>query len=369
MQNQFFSKMLIVLMISMLFSILFNSILLKFSKNLGKRNSNENLIRWADESKPSLGGISFYIIFLITFSVYSNFFSGAQVSIFNKEFGILSATSLAFLMGLSDDAYNTKPLLKFFTQIICALILILTDTYIQIFDTAVLNYLITIFWVVGMMNSLNMLDNMDGITTIVSIFVLFATLLIGLHHADETKFFIILICGVIGGLLGFLRYNWHPSKMFMGDTGSQFLGLFLSAAAIDFLWNNHLLLSETASISKSMLLTIIAFILPIADTFTVSVNRLKRGHSPFVGGKDHTTHHLSYMGLSDVQVAWIFVAISLVSSILVIIIEFFIVEWNIFLTIVFGVYALSLIALLFGTTQHRKAKKVFYEKNRKNFKH
>jgi UDP-GlcNAc:undecaprenyl-phosphate GlcNAc-1-phosphate transferase len=267
-----------------------------------------------------VGGISFYLIFLFSF-----IFIGLTLSSFNnaladkKLLGILCAITLAFLMGLADDAYDTKPLLKFSTQILCAIVLISTGTGIHCFKSDFLNYTLTVIWIVGIMNSINMLDNMDGITTIVCIVILsfFLTQQM-LRHNDlvpET----LLCLSVIGALCGFLIYNWHPSKMFMGDTGSQFLGALVGIMGIDFCWNIGTTSANSEIVYfpfKNLLLVSIVFILPLSDTATVSINRLLRGVSPMVGGKDHTTHHLFFKGVTEKRIAILFAAIGISASVI-----------------------------------------------------
>lgn len=343
------------------FSFFLNRILVKFSKNLGKRNSNENLIRWAEESKPSLGGITFFIVFLLTFSAYATFFQETRISP-SEQFGIFAAIVLAFIMGLSDDAYNTTPILKLMAQITCGIILVFTGNYINISPTPFFNYALTVFWVVAVMNSINMLDNMDGIATITSIFILGCALSIALIVPQQSVFYIFIILGVLMALVGFLFYNWHPSKMFMGDAGSQFLGLFLAAIGIKYFWNNTDIHASNA-VTKQILLTALAFIIPISDTATVIINRLGRGQSPFIGGKDHTTHHLSYLGLSDRQVAWVFIGISCISLLLIYIMVKFLSNWSHVFTTIFNIYFIGVFSLLYSTTQSKKAKKVFNERN------
>ncbi len=222
--------------VSFMFSILINYILLRFAQTLGVRGRNENEIRWNPEVKPSLGGISFYLVFLMAFIVA--ILLPHQQEGFNVQVvGILLAATLSFLMGLADDAFNTQPLLKFLTQIFCGLIVIISGLSIQIFENQFINYFLTVFWVVGMMNSLNMLDNMDGIATIVSITACFFVVALKLAITNSTGYSAVLSLGVLGALVGFLVYNFHPSKMFMGDTGSQFLGLFLAVMGITHCWN------------------------------------------------------------------------------------------------------------------------------------
>jgi UDP-GlcNAc:undecaprenyl-phosphate GlcNAc-1-phosphate transferase len=294
------------------FALLINSILLRFVKTLGTKNQQGATVRWSSQTKPAIGGLSFFISFLISLCIclflydYQDVLSEPQVP------GLLLSAGLGFLMGLTDDAYNTRPLLKFTIQILCGVILLLTGSYIQIFEAEWLNYTLTIFWVVGIMNSFNMLDNMDGIAASVGAFILFAPLvsMVATNSYGNVDFMILI--GVISALVAFLYHNWNPSKMFMGDTGSQFLGVILAYVGINYCWNVGLSPNPAQGwYSLAALLTV--FILPISDTITVTINRISRGQSPFVGGKDHTTHHLSYRGFSDAQVAKLFVSISAIS--------------------------------------------------------
>ncbi|MBL4624058.1 MAG: undecaprenyl/decaprenyl-phosphate alpha-N-acetylglucosaminyl 1-phosphate transferase [Flavobacteriales bacterium] len=341
-------------LISILFSFLLNKVLLKFSSNLGIRNHDVTIIRWSETSKPAFGGIGFFIAFLISGSIYSILFdSGTDV--YNKELlGIVTASSLAFIMGLADDAYNTKPLLKFGAQISCGLILVFTGTYISLFPNDIANYILTVFWVVGMMNSINMLDNMDGITTTVSIFTLLASILaIFLCTEDYTNFHMLVLLGVLGSLVGFLFFNWHPSKMFMGDTGSQFLGVFLAAIGIIYFWNNKGDAGDEAH-TRQIVITLLAFIMPIIDTTTVTINRLRKGIPPYIGGKDHTTHHLSYLGYSDHKIGLIFGGISLASLVLIFIIIKVIPQWEYWHAGIFFVYFLIIFGVLYRNTLSSK---------------
>jgi UDP-GlcNAc:undecaprenyl-phosphate GlcNAc-1-phosphate transferase len=353
--NTYYSVYIIHFIFSFLFSFLLNKVLLKFSKNLGRRNEDESMIRWSSTTKPALGGISFFISFLLSSVVYSIVFEGGGEMYNTKFLGFITATSLAFMMGLADDAYNTKPLLKLLSQMACGVILVISGTSINLFPSDIANNMLTIFWVVGMMNSINMLDNMDGITTTVSIFIVLSAILSIALFNQYSDLHILLLLGVLGGLLGFLFYNWNPSKMYMGDTGSQFLGFFLAAIGITYFWNNKGVGGDEAQ-TKQIIITILAFIIPIIDTTTVTINRLKRGQAPYIGGKDHTTHHLSYLGLTDRQVALFFALISLISFIFIFIIIDFIDNWNYTYTILFSLYIILLFVGLYSVTMTKKAK-------------
>lgn len=311
---------------SLCFSLLINGLFLRFAKSLGIRNhdQNETIIRWGSTSKPAFGGISFYISFLISTSLFAILF---DTSIDKSFLGVLAASSLGFIIGLADDAFNTKPILKFSGQLLCAFILIYTDNVIHLFESNFLNNALTLLWVIGLMNSINMLDNMDAITTSISITIICSALFMILLQKQYDSIYLVILLGVAATLLGFLYYNWNPSKMYMGDTGSQFLGVFLAAIGIQFFWNFEDANQELIS-SKQALTAILVFIMPIIDTTTVTINRIRRGQSPFVGGKDHTTHSLSYMGFTDRHVAFIFAGISLLSLFFLFYIYNYVTDWS-----------------------------------------
>jgi len=336
-----------------IFSWLINSILLRFVKTLGTKNQEVESVRWSAQTKPAIGGLSFFIVFLVSLCVcmffydYENIISEPQIP------GLLLSATLGFLMGLTDDAYNTKPVLKLSVQILCGVILIISGSTVHVFDSLWLNYILTLFWVVGIMNSINMLDNMDGIAASVGVFILAAPLvsMIASHHYTDVDF--ILMLGILASLVAFLYHNWNPSKMFMGDTGSQFLGVILAYIGINYCWNVGSDPNPSQGwYSFAALLTV--FILPISDTLTVTINRLRRGQSPFIGGKDHTTHHLSYRGFSDVQVAKIFVVISAISVLLYTLFLIYIQPSDFFIIFSYLFYFLAVFSIFFSLTELNK---------------
>ncbi|MEX1192053.1 MAG: MraY family glycosyltransferase [Brumimicrobium sp.] len=297
---------------AILLSWFINRVLLRFSKTLGIRNKNDVVIRWSNESKPSLGGISLFSTFLFAILVYAVYNSEAVIFDDIEVVGLIGASIVAFIMGVADDAYNTKPLLKLFGQIFCGVILVFTNNSIAFFHNDIGDGILTVVWIVTIMNSLNMLDNMDGITATVSLFILLTCTVSMLVISDfEFSLWVIILVVEIGAIIGFLVYNINPAKMFMGDTGSQFIGLFVGFSAIKGLWNAPSYY-ELPSWS-GMLIVLVAFTPAAADTLTVVINRIKRGQSPMVGGKDHTTHHLVYKGFSDFKVWTRFLFISALS--------------------------------------------------------
>ncbi|MCC6372448.1 MAG: undecaprenyl/decaprenyl-phosphate alpha-N-acetylglucosaminyl 1-phosphate transferase [Bacteroidia bacterium] len=291
--------------ICFIFSLLINYILLRFAQTLGVRNADQHQVRWNPKVKPSVGGISFYVVFLFAF-IFTVLLPPKSSGFNIHMIGILMASTLAFLMGLADDAFNTQPLLKFLTQIFCALILIFSGHSVTIFENQFVNYALTILWIVGLMNSINMLDNMDGISTIVSILGCFFMVAVNISLFNTNSYSTMLNMGVLGALFGFLVFNFHPAKMFMGDTGSQFLGLFLGVMGLDNCWNNPTSPLVNGFPVANVVIVLLVFLLPLTDTVTVTINRLRAGNSPFVGGKDHTTHHLFFRGITEKRIAILF---------------------------------------------------------------
>ena len=307
---------LIILFISLFGTIIINRLLLVFSKNLGTRGSENIQVRWASTSKPSLGGFAYYIVFVGLVGVTG--LLDLEYFIFTKKqlLGIFIAISCGFGIGFTDDTYNTNPRLKAFGQLFCALILYYFDIQIQIFNNQFGDFVFTTFWIMGIMNSINMLDNMDGVTATTSICVILSFIVVSINFNYLDRNILYILVGVTGSLIGFLYHNWHPSKLYMGDAGSQFLGIFLAAFSVPFLWNNNSFNLEIPYFSK-FVVPVLVFCIPLIDTATVVYYRLRRKTSPFLGGSDHTTHHLVFFGFSERNVVLFFTIINFIGLIII----------------------------------------------------
>lgn len=329
----------IILLMSIVFSVLINRLMLKFSTNLGMRNKdNVQQVRWSSTSKPALGGISFFIVFLISVAVLGALPTEDSDVFDQRILGIVAASILGFLLGLADDAYNTNPLVKFMGQLTCAFILITTGVSINLTGVESFDFIFTVVWVIGLMNSINMLDNMDAITTSVSIFIIIGAVVILAFTGNYNSVYMVLLIGVLGSLIGFLYFNWNPSSMYMGDTGSQFLGVYLAAISIFFMWNDFKADTDELVQIKQFVVPALLFIVPLIDTTTVTFRRLMRKQSPFVGGKDHITHQLAILGLSDRQVAIVLSLFSAISVVLVTLLVSGLIEWDYRVTIGLVIY-------------------------------
>jgi UDP-GlcNAc:undecaprenyl-phosphate GlcNAc-1-phosphate transferase len=258
-------------------------------------------------------------------------------------------------MGLADDAYNTKPYFKLLMQIFCGLLFLFTDVKIDLFHIPLVDSVFTVVWVITLMNSLNMLDNMDGITATTVFFTLLACLTSCYVIGNPSKpFWLFTIVSMLGALSGFLYFNINPSKLFMGDAGSQFLGLFVAFFSIKYLWN----LGSTTEHNSwiSLVITLVALTPAAADTLTVVINRIRAGKSPMIGGKDHTTHHLVYAGYSDKQVWIIFSLIGLFSFLLSVLIVYLTIHDVIIPNLFFIMFFAIVFGLLYRNTLKYKPK-------------
>lgn len=267
--------------------------------------------RWASARKPDTGGISLFISFLVI-AIFLVFWEPNEID--TQYLGLVLSSTCGFMLGLWDDRYHISPKFKFIGQLICAHLLFFSGYHIDLVSVPVINYLFTVTWVLGIMNSINMLDNMDGISTIAALTALLACAIT--LYINESYFSPIMIIGLscIGGLMGFLYYNWHPSKLYMGDSGSQFLGIILSALAILCLWPIR---DDAGGFQiKQFVFPLIAFMIPIIDTTTVTIRRISNGKTPFEGGRDHTTHQIALYSKSDRFVAYLMIGISLINIVL-----------------------------------------------------
>ncbi len=333
---------------AIVFSYLLNKILLKFSGNFGVDSRiSQNLIRWSSAAKPTTGGISFYMTFLLGFIVLLILKPELTVSS-DKYIALLISATLAFLIGFADDAYGTHPKWKFLGQVLCGGILVMYGIQINFFslwgpDFEVIDSALTIFWVVGLMNSLNMLDNMDGVTSTIAISILIITMTIMVALEGTSHLFFIIIA-VVGSFIGFLFLNWRPAKIYMGDTGSMFIGLVLAFMGIIYLWNVPTSPDNVSSWRKALIPALV-FLVPIMDTSFVTVARISRGDSPFKGGKDHLTHNLARIGIQEELVPVTLGIVSIISGVLALYIFYLIPEWDHLYTVLFSVYPIGLLIL------------------------
>ncbi len=265
-----------------------------------------SLIKTHKTPTPYLGGlaiaISFYLsLFLVR--ITTHFTTGTLYSLR----GIIFGGIIILIIGLIDDLkykgihFTTK----FFGEIISALILIHYGIKINFISPEWFALLITLLWVIGITNAFNLVDVMDGLSAGIAIIASFGLFLVT-KYIEEEIYVSYAVLALAGACLGFLPYNLsNKYKIFMGDTGALFLGFVLSALTLGgkYSSNNQL----------GVLSPIIILLIPIYETFLISILRLSRGQSPFIGSKDHFSLRLLSIGISKYKILLItyFVAICL----------------------------------------------------------
>ncbi len=286
----------------------------------------QKAIRWNSQSKPVAGGITFFISFIFgtTFFLLSQ---KIDTQLKSEYLSISLALIFAFFTGLADDMLSISPQLKLLLQAFAAFILVYSGLHVHLFEQTWLNFLFTMIWYIGIMNSINMLDNMDTVATSIALVITSGFLVLNLYYFKNLYELFILISLWLS-LATFLIFNIHPSKMYMGDNGSLFLGLLLAIFAVKYLWNFNGFESYTNTFQflLTFFVNTLFFLIPLTDTTTVTINRIFQKRSPFTGGRDHTTHALYFLGLSENQIAIMLSIFNLISVVFVIL--FLLVAYN-----------------------------------------
>lgn len=235
---------------------------------------------------PLLGGAAIYAGFVVALLLL-----GDRAHI-RELIAILLGATLISLFGLADDHWGLPALTKLVGQILAAGVLIIGGTQVFLFPQPWLNWAITVLWVVAITNAINFLDNMDGLSGGVTTVAASFFLLLAAMNEPRQVLVGAMAAALIGACLGFLRYNLNPATVFMGDTGSLFLGFILAALAIKLRFP-----SNTPLVTWMVPVCVLA--LPLFDTALVVVSRLRRGVNPFTtAGKDHLSHRLHALGLT-----------------------------------------------------------------------
>jgi UDP-GlcNAc:undecaprenyl-phosphate GlcNAc-1-phosphate transferase len=261
--------------------------------------------RWHRQPTPTLGGIGMFIAFVVSLLVV--WITNTDQKLFTERWSILIGIAIMFFIGVYDDFKHISPPVKLVFQLIAATVVIFYGhNTIDFFRWPIANILLTFFWLIGITNAINLLDNMDGLAGGVAL-ITSGFLSIFFWRAGHPEL-LILTLSLAGSILGFLVFNFPPARIFMGDSGSMFLGFSLAVLAIARR-------TQASNIFAIVGVPTLIFLLPILDTGLVSITRILRGQSPVVGGIDHTSHRLVAFGLSERQAVFVLYGIAIVSGI------------------------------------------------------
>jgi UDP-GlcNAc:undecaprenyl-phosphate GlcNAc-1-phosphate transferase len=272
--------------------------------------------RWHKKPTAMLGGVAIWLAVFLSYLVFirpattqgSGHFPGSFLDV------VMGASSFLFLVGLADDFLHTKPYQKLIGQVMGSAFIIYYCLALPWTNYSALNVALTIFWLIGITNAINLLDNMDGLASGIAIIASGFLALSFLATGQLTE--ALMLATFAGALLGFLVYNSSPASIFMGDCGSMFIGFFLASAA---------LVNVSGGRSRSLLpvlaVPILVLFIPIFDTTFVTIIRKLSGRAASQGGRDHTSHRLVALGMSERHAVWMLYGLAALSGVLALLVQ------------------------------------------------
>jgi len=253
---------------------------------------------------PYVGGtgifIGFSVVSLIVYNVFKLPINSRYLSLF------LFASFLVYLFGLYDDFKELRPAQKLIGQCIAAIVLVgfLMRTQI-IYINGVSNVIVSLFWVVFMANAFNLLDIIDGLAGSISLINIFVFFLFAVFTGNH--FVVLITVCLLGSLIAFLRYNLPPAKIFMGDSGSQFLGFSQAAIAIALSFARD-------GREVSLVIPLVILAIPIFDLLFVVFMRMRQGKSIFLKSNDHFVFKMLQFGISKDMILKIMIMLSIITN-------------------------------------------------------
>ena len=281
--KEVFSNPYFVVALSFLLSIVLTFFVRSYSRKRGFIAAPK-ADRWHKKPTALMGGVAIYLTTVIIYFLF--------IPIEQKSIVVLAGASCLFLLGLVDDILHIKPYQKLIGQFIGTALIIVFGLVLPWTGSDIINIWITAFWIIGITNAINLLDNMDGLAAGIS-GIAALTLAYVLATSGQTNELLLLLA-FIGALAGFLAFNFNPASIFMGDSGSMFIGFFLAASV---------LLNESGGKSRGIItvlaVPVLILFVPIFDTTFVTILRKISGRKASQGGSDHTSHRLVALGLSE----------------------------------------------------------------------
>ena len=246
--------------------------------------------RWHSKPTAMLGGVAIAIAVVVAYLLF--------VPITRDGVIVISASAALFFVGLIDDFFHIKPYQKLIGQLLGAAAVLAFGLVLPWTPYFTVNVLITLFWLVGITNAVNMLDNMDGLAAGVCAI---AAMFLAFNFAGNLQpHEALTLATFAGALIGFLVYNHNPASIFMGDCGSMFTGFFLASIALVSGTGG----GRSRSIVAVLAVPVLVLVVPIFDTTFVTLMRKMAGRAASQGGRDHTSHRLVALGLTEKRAVW-----------------------------------------------------------------
>lgn len=302
--------------------------------------------RWHKRPTAMLGGVA---IFIATAAVYFLLVPATRQSLV-----VFGASAFLFGVGLVDDLLNIRPYQKLIGQLIGAGTLVLFGFKLPLTGFEIVDIWLTVFWVIGITNAINLLDNMDGLATGISAIAAFSLAMNFAVNGLTNE--LLLTSALIGALIGFLVFNFNPASIFMGDCGSMFVGFLLSGTVL-----LNQVGGRSRGIAAILAVPVLILFVPIFDTTFVTVLRKLWGRKASQGGRDHTSHRLVALGLSERTAVLMLYGFAVVAGVLALLVghigpikSFALIGLFIAVLVIIGVY-LSKVKVYEGEDDRRAA--------------
>lgn len=264
--------------------------------------------RWHTKPTAMFGGAAIFIAVVTSVLLF--------VPHSRDRWTVIAASAALFAVGMVDDILQIKPYQKLIGQLLGASGVVYLGLVLPWTGSFALNMMITFLWLIGITNAVNMLDNMDGLAAGVSAIAAFF-LALNFYINGQTGE-ALMLCAFAGALLGFLLYNHHRASIFMGDCGSMFVGFFLSSSALLASFGGG---GRSRSVVAVLAVPVLVLVIPIFDTTFVTLMRKMAGRAASQGGRDHTSHRLVALGLSERSAVWMLYAFALLAGTLAMIVR------------------------------------------------
>lgn len=272
--------------------------------------------RWHKKPTAMFGGVAMWLAVAVSYLVFIRPSTAHVWRHFPESFldVVMGASTFLFLVGLADDLFHTKPYQKLIGQVMGSAFVVYYGLTLPWTGYSALNVALTIFWLIGITNAINLLDNMDGLAAGIAIIASGFLALSFLTTGQITE--ALLLVTFAGALLGFLVYNSSPASIFMGDCGSMFIGFFLASAALVNVSGGR-----SRNFVPVLAVPILVLFIPIFDTTFVTIIRKLSGRSASQGGRDHTSHRLVALGTSERHAVWLLYGLAALSGFLALLVQ------------------------------------------------
>lgn len=276
-----------------------------------------------DRPIPRLGGVAIVVAFYAPFVALLGVESGVGYMFYERPrsaIGIFAGGLAIALLGVYDDLKGTDATRKFAVQFAVAGLLYylgfrveqIANPFGPDIELGIFAIPFTMLWIVGVINAMNLIDGLDGLAGVVALFAVLTTFIVAVNQPNPLM--MLFTAALAGAILGFLFYNFNPATIFMGDTGSMFLGFILAAASIKT--------GQKSSTAVAILTPIVALGLPILDTLLAMARRAVRGRPLFSADKEHIHHRLMSLGMSHRQAAFALYAVCLALNVVALVLVF-----------------------------------------------